>query len=92
MSIDPTKQRVFEEAVITVLGEDLQPQYCVRKANGDGKISVYKMQLVGFDDMKVMLESLSQEPLIIAGTSHTLVARGGSGSSGSGSPSISPTV
>lgn len=53
--------RVLEEGVILALSADGDPEVMVRRSplNG-GKVEFYKLELMGFADVKVMMESLTK--------------------------------
>lgn len=67
MAKDTKAERVLEEGVIITLDDQGAPEAMVRKdpTNG-GKIVIYKLEVMGFGDIKAYLTGLTQPPLIIS--------------------------
>lgn len=84
MATVKNNERVIEEGVIIVLGEHNEPVAMVRKSfDNGGKVEMYKLEMMGFSDIKPFLSVLAQPPLLISG-GHGGSANFGQGGGGSG--------
>lgn len=90
-------ERVIEEGVIIVLGEQNEPVALVRKSfeNG-GKIEMYNLELMGFSDIKPFLSVLAQQPLVITSKDKdqiniTMGPGGGGGNIGNVGGGVAPS-